>query len=215
MTLRAKEAATIFLLLRHGATDYPEDRYYCDAVEDPPLNPLGLGQAEDWPAILQEKPIVALYASPSRRTQETAAPTARKLKMKIETLDGLRERSFGNWDGLTPEVIRRDFPAEWSAWKSDLLNYAPSGGESLIGFSKRVDQTIQLLLDRHAGKTVLLVTHVGPIRAIVSAAIGIPLENHKRLVVGSCALTRIDYTASWPNLVYFSLRPELIDKENP
>lgn len=211
--MRNKEIATTMLFLRHGATDFPEDRYYCDAVEDPPLNPVGLKQAETWAEKLKTKSIAAVYVSPSRRTQETARLATRELSLPSQTLDGLRERSFGLWDGLTTEEIKRKHAAEWAGWKNDLLHFAPSGGESLVGFSKRVDQTIQELLSRHTGQTLLVVTHVGPIRMIVAAALGIPLENVKRLVVGSCSTTQIEYTESWPNLVSFSLRPESFYKE--
>ncbi len=237
--MRNKEIATTILFLRHGATDFPEDRYYCDAVEDPPLNPAGLKQAETWAEKLKTKSIAAVYVSPSRRTQETARLATQELSLPSQTLDGLRERSFGLWDGLTTEEIKRKHAAEWAGWKNDLLHFVPSGGESLVGFSKRVDQTIQELLSRHkigpqaknydlrevvggrhgnhgvphAGQTLLVVTHVGPIRMIVAAALGIPLENVKRLVVGSCSTTQIEYTESWPNLVSFSLRPESFYKE--
>ncbi|MFQ5950359.1 MAG: histidine phosphatase family protein, partial [Nitrospiria bacterium] len=61
---------------------------------------------------------------------------------------------------------------------------------------------------RHAGQTLLIVTHVGPIRMIVLSALGIPLENFKRLVVGHCSITEIEYTESWPNLLSFSRKPE-------
>jgi ribonuclease H / adenosylcobalamin/alpha-ribazole phosphatase len=213
--MRNKEIATTILFLRHGATDFPEDRYYCDAVEDPPLNPAGLKQAATWAETLKTKSIAAVYVSPSRRTQETARLATSGLGLSGQTLDGLRERSFGVWDGLTTDEIKNKYPAEWSGWKNDLLHFTPSGGESLVGFSKRVDQTVQGLLSRHAGQTLLVVTHVGPIRMIVAAALGIPLENVKRLVVGSCSNTQIEYTESWPNLVSFSLRPELFYKEGP
>jgi probable phosphoglycerate mutase len=213
--MRNKEIATTILFLRHGATDFPEDRYYCDAIEDPPLNAAGVKQAATWAGKLKERSIKAIYVSPSRRTQETARLATQGLTIPSETLDGLRERSFGVWDGFTTEEIKIKYPAEWSGWKNDLLNFTPSGGESLVGFSKRVDQTIQQLLSRHTGQTLLVVTHVGPIRMIVAAALGIPLENVKRLVVGSCSTTQIEYTESWPNLVSFSLRPESFYKEDP
>lgn len=213
--MRNKEIATTILFLRHGATDFPEDRYYCDAIEDPPLNAAGVKQAATWAGKLKERSIKAVYVSPSRRTQETARLATQGLTIPSEMLDGLRERSFGVWDGFTTEEIKIKYPAEWSGWKNDLLNFTPSGGESLVGFSKRVDQTIQQLLSRHTGQTLLVVTHVGPIRMIVAAALGIPLENVKRLVVGSCSTTQIEYTESWPNLVSFSLRPESFYKEDP
>lgn len=211
--MRNKEIATTILFLRHGATDFPEDRYYCDSIEDPPLNTVGLKQAATWAERLKAKSITAVYVSPSRRTQETARLATQGLSLPSQTLDGLRERSFGIWDGLTTEEIKSKHGAEWSGWKNDLLHFTPSGGESLIGFSKRVDQTLQNLLSRHAGETILVVTHVGPIRSIVAAALGVPLENLKRLVVGSCSTTQIEYTRSWPNLVSFSLRPETFYKE--
>lgn len=213
--MRNKETATTILFLRHGATDFPEERYYCDSVEDPPLNTIGLKQAATWAERLKSKPVAAVYVSPSRRTQETARLATQGLSLPSQTLDGLRERSFGIWDGLTTEEIKTKHAAEWSGWKNDLLNFTPTGGESLVGFSKRVDQTVQTLLSRHAGQTILVVTHVGPIRSIVAAALGMPLENLKRLVVGSCSTTQIEYTASWPNLVSFSLRPETFYKEAP
>ncbi|MFY9270185.1 MAG: histidine phosphatase family protein [Candidatus Manganitrophaceae bacterium] len=205
--MKKKESATTFFFLRHGATDFQENRFYCDAVEDPPLNTIGMEQAGFWPDRLQEKGIEAIYSSPSRRTMETAGPTAERLGLKIEPVNDLRERSFGSWDGLTNEEIQQRFPAEWSAWKSNPIQFVPAGGESLIGFAKRVDETIQLLMNRHAGRTILVVTHVGPIRMVVSTALGMTIQNHKRLVVGFCSLTQIDYTASWPNLIFFSLRP--------
>lgn len=210
--MRTKEKGTTLLLLRHGATDFPEGRYYCDAVEDPPLNGDGLKRASAWAERLKGESIAAVYVSPSRRTEETAQRATEGLGLRIETLDRLRERSFGAWDGLTPEEIQTKFPEEWSAWKGDFLNFTPSGGESLLGFSRRVEETIQALLSQRAGQTLLVVTHAGPIRMIVAAALEIPLENIKRLVVGSCSMTQIEYTASWPNLVSFSLRPELFYK---
>src|SRR3989338_5592425 len=230
--MRTKEIATTLLFLRHGATDYPENRYYCDTIEDPPLNETGLRQASVWPVILTHaahaahavshpvshpggKPIAAIYVSPSRRTRETAEPLIKALGSPNETLDGLRERSFGAWGGLTAEEVQKKYPSEWSDWKRDFLNFIPSEGESLIGLSKRVDETIQLLLSRHAGQTLLVVTHVGPIRTIVAAALGAPLDNIKRLVIGHGSMTQIEYTSSWPNLIFFSLRPELFYKENP
>jgi broad specificity phosphatase PhoE len=213
--MRNKEPATTILFLRHGATDFPEDRYYCDAIEDPPLNSIGLKQAATWTDRLKTKLIAAAYVSPSRRTQETARLATQGLTLSSKTLEGLRERSFGIWDGLTTDEIKNKYPSEWSGWKNDLLHYAPSGGESLVDFSKRVDQTVQGILSRHSGQTLLVVTHVGPIRMIVAAALGIPLENVKRLVVGSCSTTQIEYTESWPNLVSFSLRPESFYKEGP
>src|SRR3569832_697073 len=127
--MRTKEQAASILYLRHGATDFPENRYYCDPVEDPPLNATGLQQASLWPERLRKREIAAVYVSPSRRTQETAQPLLKRLDINAETLEGLRERSFGAWDGSTNELIQQQRSQEWAAWKSAPLHYVPPGGE--------------------------------------------------------------------------------------
>ncbi len=196
------------VLLRHGETDYPRDRYYCDSKEDPPLNKIGQKQAENWVEFLQGIPFVAIYMSPSRRTRETAQTATEGGSLNLMTMKDLQERDFGGWEGLTLKKIREDKPDEWQALRDDPLNFHPPGAESLSDFSARVNDTMQSLLFRHPGQTILIVTHVGPIRMIVSAALGLPLENYKRLVVGYCSITEIDYTASWPNLISFSKKPD-------
>jgi len=196
--------ATRCLLLRHGETDYPRNRYYCDSREDPPLNKIGLKQAKNWGKFLKDIPLAAIYVSPSRRTRETAEMATKDGSLNLMAMKDLQERGFGTWEGLTTKKIREDMPDEWQALKDDLLNFHPPGGESLRDFSARVNDIMQLLLLRHPGQTILIATHVGPIRMIVSAALGVPLENHKRLVVGYCTITEIEYTESWPNLISFS-----------
>lgn len=199
--------ATRCILLRHGETDYPHNRYYCDSKEDPPLNKTGLRQARLWEKVLKDVPLAAVYVSPSRRTRETAQTATEGGPLNLMPMKGLQERDFGTWEGLSSGEIREKFPDEWQELKNDALNFHPPGGESLIDFSTRVNNTIQLLLGRHSDQTILIVTHVGPIRMIVSAALAVPLENHKRLVVGYCSITEIEYTESWPNLISFSKKP--------
>ncbi|MFQ5780549.1 MAG: histidine phosphatase family protein [Nitrospiria bacterium] len=196
------------MFLRHGATDYPGNKYYCDSKEDPHLNDSGLKQAAYWTDLLSKTSFGAVYVSPSRRTRETANTAAKGIGRNPVIMNGLQERHFGTWGGLTTVEVRKRFPDEWRNSREDLLNFTPPGGESLRDFSNRVNETIQLLLLRHAGQTLLIVTHVGPIRMTVLSALDIPLKNFKRLVVGYCSLTEIEYTESWPNLLSFSRKPE-------
>lgn len=196
------------ILLRHGETDYPRGRYYCDSREDPALNPAGLKQAENWGKFLKGASLAAIYVSPSRRTRETAQTATKGGPLNLMAMNDLQERGFGTWEGLTSKEIREDKPDEWQALKDDPLNFHPPGGESLRDFSARVNDIMQLLLLRHPDQTILVVTHVGPIRMIVSTALDLPLKNFKRLVVGYCTITEIDYTASWPNLISFSKEPD-------
>ncbi len=205
----SERKSTTVLFLRHGQTDYPKNRYYDDAIEDPALNTSGLKQAHVWPRYFENntRPIQAVYVSPSRRTQETAKIATESLGLKHETVEGLQEWRFGSWGGLTTDEIKKKYPEEWRAWRKDMLHFAPSGGESLSQFSKRVNQTVAELVTCHPEQTFLVVTHAGAIRMIVSDALEMPLHNFKRLVIGHASMTKIEYTDLWPNLHAFSFIP--------
>lgn len=205
--MREKEKATSLIFVRHGATDFPENRYYCDAKEDPPLNERGRNQAEQVVARLVDLPITAAYISPSRRVQETASPSLKALGLTPTVVRELRERDFGVWEGLTNEEIDQQFPDGRKTLVSNPMTYAPEGGENLIVFGRRIDGFVKEMNKKHEGQMVLLFTHVGPIRMAVTSAIGIPITHYRRLVVANGSLTRVDYTPSWPNLMMFSLVP--------
>jgi broad specificity phosphatase PhoE len=205
--MREKQAATSILFLRHGVTDYPDNRYYCDQKEDPPLNTKGREQAERIVSRLEGLPIKAVYVSPSRRAQETAAPALKLLEVEPIIAKELRERDFGVWEGLTNEEIDQQFPDGRKMLVTNPMTYAPEGGENLIVFGRRIDGFVNENIKRHKGEMILFVTHVGPIRAAITTAMGIPITHYRRLVVANGSLTRVDYTEAWPNLIAFSLVP--------
>ncbi len=198
------------LFLRHGETDYSKHRFYDDAIEDPPLNARGRSQASLWTDKIETKykTLSGLYVSPSLRTQETATIATQKLGIDIQTNDGLRERSFGTWGGLNAEEVKKQFPEDWAAWKRDKIEHVPLGGESLKGFFTRVKETIAQLTSQHPEQTILVVTHAGTIRMLVIAALEMPLENFKRLIITNCSITEIEYSEQWPNLQTLSFRPD-------
>jgi len=197
-----KTKAPTVLLLRHGETDYSKKRFYADEIENPPLNALGIKQAERWEGRLQNdrRTLAGIYVSPSRRTQETAQLATRGLPLTIETIADLGERNFGSWGGRTSSEIQAQHPDEWKAWQEDVVNFSPPGGESLLGFSIRVKEAVRQIVARHPEGYTLAVTHAGPIRMLVTAALGMPIVNFKRLIISNCSITEIEFTEQWPNL---------------
>lgn len=197
------------IFCRHGATDYHPDRFYEDG-EGPPLNRDGLAQAEAlarW-CVDNRVSVNALYISPTARTRETAAPVATALGLETQTMTDLAERSVGRWNGRMVDDVRREDPDAWFAWKEDPLRFVPpGGGESLEAFGRRVNAAVAQLLARHPGGVVLAVTHVGPIRAALCAALDCSLEHGKRLVIEPGSLTRVDFTTGWPNVVFMGVQP--------
>ncbi len=206
--MREKEKSTTLLFIRHGKTDFPEDRIYCDDREDPPLNDAGRTQAQsaaDWltKAGIQ---LDALYCSPTLRTRQTAEPIARALGLDPALDDRLTERHFGIWEGLYFHEIMAKFPEEHRQWKTDNAGFAPRGGETIYQMLERLQAARDAILAKYHGGTVAVVTHVGPIRAFVADAIGLPVPYYRRVTVDNASLTRIDFGRSQNNLMFLNIR---------
>ncbi len=202
--MREKEPSTTLLLCRHGSTDFPVDRIYCDEVEDPPLNEAGRAQAEALARGLADLGCAKVYASPIRRTLETAEAVARQLGCAVDTVPELVERRFGAWEGLTFSELQRQDPDGYAAWKADQAGYAPPGGETAYDLARRVRPAIAALLERHRGERIVVVTHVGPIRVYLATLLGMPLERYRWLTIDYAAATRVDHGRSQANLRYLN-----------
>jgi len=211
--LREKEIFTSVLFCRHGVTDYPEDRFYTSELANesgkgPGLSGEGQLQAQRLGRYLAGlEQVESLYVSPTLRTRQTMEPIARKRETPVVVLPDLIECKMGQWEGRSAEEIRQQDAEGWRQWKADPVSFTPPGGESLADFSQRIAKVIGIILEREAGRRVLVVTHAGPIRVATAAALGIPLQNCKRLVVPPGSVTQINYTQSWPNLALFGYQP--------
>jgi len=202
--MREKEPSTKIIFIRHGITDFPKDRLYCDDIEDPSLNKQGLHQAQMAADLLQDFPVDAIVASPMKRTFMTAEAISDKTKVQIQTNPALKERPFGIWDGLYFDAIERDFPDDYYAWKKNPATFIPEGGESIIDLLTRVKNALDEIISKYSGQTVVVVSHVGPIRVLISHSIGMPIENYRQLTIDYGSLTRIDYGKRQNNLIYLN-----------
>ena len=166
-------SATI-VLVRHGETDWNRERRF-QGHADQPLNEAGRRQAGELADILGGERLAAVYTSPLRRARETAAIVAERVGLEAHELEALREIDVGDWQGLTIEEIRTRFPERADvAWRSGWEN-----GETHGELDARVIPALHALAGRHAGESVLGVTHAGPIRAALAAATGVSLEESR------------------------------------
>ena len=181
-------------LARHGETLGNREMRYLGSV-DQPLSPDGVEQAERLAAALGPLPLAAVYASPLRRAADTGRriAAARGLDLRIE--ERLREQSFGAWEGLTRnEVLERDREL-LLRWEAD-LGTAPPGGEALSSVQERMLAVVEDFRRDHAGSWIALVSHVGPIKALLCAALGAPLATARHLFLDPGTLTVIDWGES-------------------
>jgi broad specificity phosphatase PhoE len=199
--MREKELATRVIYVRHGKTDFPTDRIYCDEREDPPLNADGQEQARAAGDVI--------YTSPSSRTRMTADAIAGLVKAPVIEEARLRERPFGLWDGLYFAEIAEQYPEAYQLWRRDPVHYTPQGGETIDELLGRVTATVHRFITEHQGKTIAVVSHVGPIRVCLTAALKIPVQWYRQLRIDYGSLTRVEYGKSQNNLAYTNLSKSL------
>jgi len=138
----------------------------------------------------------AVYASPLERTRETAAPIARTLGLRVRTVPGLVEADVGDW---TEKPLSRLYRArEWPTVQRWPGGFRFPGGESFAEMSVRSMDAVLGLVAEHPGQTIVAVSHADPIKAIVAAAAGVPLDLMQRLVVSPCSISAILVTAGGP-----------------
>ncbi|MEU1077330.1 bifunctional RNase H/acid phosphatase [Streptomyces sp. NPDC005878] len=186
---------TTFVLLRHGETALtPEKRFSGSGGTDPELSAAGRRQAEQVAAALAARGTVqAVVSSPLRRCRETAAAVAGRLGLDVRIEEGLRETDFGAWEGLTFAEVRERHPDDLDAWLASPKAAPTGGGESFASVTRRVSAARDRLLTAYAGRTVLLVTHVTPVKTLVRLALGAPPESLFRMELSAASLSAVAY----------------------
>jgi broad specificity phosphatase PhoE/ribonuclease HI len=194
-TPKSRDTTTL-ILVRHGVTVHTESRKFSGGLggRNPGLTDEGRAQARataDWLAPLADE-IDVVISSPVRRTLETAEVIAARLGTTFVTEDGLAEMEFGTWEGMTFAEVRESYPDDLDAWLGS-VDTGPGGGESLREVEKRVLATLDRVVCQHAGKTVLAVSHVTPIKVLVAHVIGAPLESVHRMELAPASVTVVSF----------------------
>jgi broad specificity phosphatase PhoE len=198
-----------FFLVRHGETAENARMRYL-GTRDEPLTEKGMRQALQVADALSQLPIAAIISSPMRRAADTAAPIQKACGVELRVDRRLAEGSFGRWEGLSrAEVLDLGNPdAEMLArWESD-PSCAPPGGESINDVQKRVIRLVEELKEEFAGSSVVLVSHVGPIKALLAAALGVSPQASRRLFLDPGTISVIEWS-SHPLLRLFNSHAHL------
>ncbi|MCT9087936.1 bifunctional RNase H/acid phosphatase [Streptomyces sp. ASQP_92] len=188
-------APATFVLLRHGETALtPFKRFSGSGGTDPELSAVGRDQAERVAAALAERGTVqAIVSSPLRRCRETAAAVAGRLGLDVHIEDGLRETDFGAWEGLTFGEVRERYPDDLDAWLGSAKAAPTGGGESFATVARRVSAARDRVIAAHPRRTVLVVTHVTPIKTLVRLALGAPPESLFRMELSAASISSVAY----------------------
>jgi len=190
---------TTVILVRHGRTALTESHKLSGrGGEDPQLSELGRDDASKVALELAKVgksgifakllPPTAIISSPIARTRETAQVIANQLGLPVQTEDDIDEIAFGEWDGHTNQEVATAWPEQYNAWRGD-VKIAPPGGESLEEFDLRVQRGRQRILSEFEGQTVVVVSHVMPIRGFLKAATVADWPIYWRATVAPCSIT--------------------------
>lgn len=169
---------TRVFLVRHGATPLNADDRFAGST-DVPLGPEGQIQIERLSDRLAAAPLTAVYSSPLRRTIATAEVVARPHSETPVLVDGLREIDHGHWEGLRRADVQQTYPTEYAAWERDPVNVAPEGGETGLQVLARALQVMHDMVLRHAGESVLVVSHKATNRLLIAHLLGFDLRSYR------------------------------------
>jgi ribonuclease H / adenosylcobalamin/alpha-ribazole phosphatase len=141
-----------------------------------------------------------IVSSPLQRARRTAEAAAETTGAALAIEDGLMETDFGEWEGLTFSEAAERWPNEMSAWLAD-PEVAPPGGESFAAAARRVLPALDRVLAAYQGATVLVVSHVTPIKTLICKAVLAPPAALFRIHLDLASLTEIDWFEDGPVLL--------------
>jgi broad specificity phosphatase PhoE/ribonuclease HI len=192
-------AVTTLVLVRHGATTHTADKRFSGGLSssNPGLTDEGRAQVREvaeWLAPLGAD-VETVITSPVRRTRESAEILAERLGLGLVEEPGFAEMEFGAWDGLTFAEANERYPDDIKGWLGS-LDVAPHGGESFHEVDKRVLAGLERVLDDYADKTVLVVSHVTPIKILVAHAVDAPLSALFRMELSTASVSVVSFVGA-------------------
>lgn len=222
---------TTLYLIRHGETEGSETKRYKGSI-DVPMSEKGQRQMEQVAKYLNRSyksyttynGLNAVYTSPLSRALKSAEIIAEPHGLKPIVIEGLRERSFGIWEGMTFTEIKEKYPQEFEAWAGNPLRYSPVDGESTVEVRERAVSALNKIIDNHScnriqdagyrmqnkknhescimnlasSPSIAIVAHGGVNRIILCHIMGIPLENIFRIEQDFAAVNIIEFWEKYP-----------------
>ena len=194
---------TRIVAVRHGETVWNAEMRMQGQL-DTALSARGRWQAGRAAESLAGEGIEAIFASDLERAFDTAQALATRVGLPITTDAGLRERSFGIFQGHLYAEIDARWPAESARWHRHDPDFGPEGGETLREFSTRAVAACTRIAAAHAGRTIAIFTHGGVLDCLYRAAAGIGFDAPRSWELGNTGINRLLYTPRGFTLVGWS-----------
>ncbi|WP_051341002.1 histidine phosphatase family protein [Azospirillum halopraeferens] len=189
---------TTLHLIRHGDHDWIGRGLA--ARLDVPLNEEGRAQAAALARHYRGRRVDAVWASPLRRTVETATPVADALGLELRTADALLEVDFGAWSGRSFADLEED--PEWRRWNGARSRVRAPGGETIAEVQARAVGFLNRLCDDDPGGVHVVVGHGDPIRAVLAYYLGVPIDLFLRIEVSPAAISVLSVDGWGPRVLH-------------
>lgn len=192
--------------VRHGETAWNVDTRI-QGHTDIDLNVRGQRQAQQLGAALAGQGLHRIYSSDLARARNTALAIAGHVAHSsieapaVVVHAGLRERSFGVFEGLTHAEIAANWPQDALRWRQRQPDWAPQGGETPLQLRARVAHTVTHIAAQHPGEHIALVTHGGVLDMLYRLATGQDVNAIRTWDLGNCAVNRLLWTTQGLTLV--------------
>ena len=190
---------TTVLLIRHATNDALDQRVLYGRTPGVHLNEEGREQARALADRLAGLELAGVYASPLERTVETAEPIASRHGLDVVVEPGLLEGDAGEWTGQPLDEVRKF--SHWSDMMAHSSGVRLPGGESIWDVQIRIVRAVEAIRASHSGKTVAVVSHADPLRALVAHHIGLPLDLFRRIILSPASVTTLWFGDQIPRLV--------------
>ena len=185
---------TRLILVRHGEVDANRSYAYLGRRDDE-LNANGLAQARALAEAFNGTRVDRVVSSPLQRALVTAGAIAESLGAPVEIDHRLIELDFGSWEGRSRSEVIATGERERRAvegWERDPALPTP-GGESLLDLQERVVGWANDAAGHGAGDTVMMVSHMGPVKTLLCAALGLPLTSARRIFLDPATVSVVDW----------------------
>ncbi len=176
------QPSSLVYLARHGQTESNLEGRYAGYSREP-ITDAGRTQMRALASRLAHCGVAEIWTSEVPRACESADVVGRVLGAPIRTDARLNEMQLGPWEGMTEEEVARQFPSAHAVWCELPDRLVLDGRETLAAVATRIDAAVRDAA--HQPHPVLLVSHVAPIRVAVLTALGLPLNQYKRLHMGN------------------------------
>jgi broad specificity phosphatase PhoE len=178
---------TTLFLVRHGRTGWNKEQIFRGS-KDIPLDEVGRTEARLVGERLKGEVIKGVYSSPLSRARETAEAIAGFHNVEVQSLEGLIDLHFGEWEGLSREEVEKRYPNLYKQWEQEPHRVIFPGGEGLDAVSSRAMKAVEEILKQHPEETVVMASHRVVLKVLICALLGLDNSHFWNIAQDTTAL---------------------------